>query len=233
MKIIIARQELQAAMLFASNDESRFILNGVQIEVRRRKTPVVVACDGRRLVAIETSAQQEEEFEASHSLNIRPDFVKLFVAISKACGGKLFPWICLENNPGSKRVVVSLIGGKVLFDIEEGALIEGEYPDWRKALPGKLQEREPISEIGLNAEFIGDFAKAAKVLEADNPIVQMNLVGKEAQVEVKIKSLPYFYGLVMQCKLDESIDYQPEFVQIVNDLPKEEPDEASKVAAVA
>lgn len=33
MKIIITRQELKAALLFASNDESRFVLNGVLIEV--------------------------------------------------------------------------------------------------------------------------------------------------------------------------------------------------------
>lgn len=232
MKIVIARQELAAALLFASNDESRFVLNGVQIEVRRNKTPVVVACDGRRLVAIETNAQQEDEFEDNHNFILRPDFVKLFVALSKACGGKLFPWICLENNPGSKRVKVSLIGGNVLLDVEAGSLIEGDYPAWRKVLPGKLKEREPISEIGLNAESVGDFAKAAKIMEAESPIVQMNLVGKEAQVEVKIKGLPTFYGLIMQCKLDESIEYQPEFVQIVNDLPKdEEQSEESKPAA--
>lgn len=222
MKIVIARQEMAAAILFASDDESRFVLNGLQVEVREGKLPVVVACDGKRLVAIETNAQQEEEFEDNHSFILRPDFVKLFVALSKACGGKLFPWICLENNPGSKRVKVSLIGGSVLLDVETGALIEGDYPQWRKVLPGKLKEREPISEIGLNAEFVGDFAKAAKIMEAESPIIQMNLVGKEAQVEVKIKSLPTFYGLVMQCKLDDSLEYQPEFVQIVNDLPKEE-----------
>lgn len=219
MKIIVSRNELLAAALFASNDESRFVLNGVCIEVRpENPKPVTVATDGRRLVAIETMADQQQTFDEEHSLLLRADFLKVITALSKACGAKLFPWLCIENNRGSKRVVVSIVGKPVFLEVEEGALIEGVYPDWRKVLLAKKAKRDPISEIGLNAEFIGDFAKAAKLLEAPSPLVQMNLVGKEAQVEVKIGA-SNFYGLVKQCQLND-VEYQPEFLAIVKDLPK-------------
>lgn len=230
MKIIVTRQELQAVKLFASTDGTRYVITGVNIEVRPNAVPVLVATDGRRLVAIETVAQQEDKFTQSRSLLLRPDFIGPVCALLKAFGGKLFPWICFEHNPGSKRVIVTLIGGHIALDVEEGAIIEGEFPNWRQVLPAKIKHREPITDIGLNAELIGDFAKAAKILEADSPVIQMNLVGKEQQVEVKLKALPNFYGLVMQCKLDESIEYQPEFVAIVDQFTKEESSDEKEAA---
>lgn len=224
MKIIIARQELAAAMLFASTDDTRYVLTGIQVIVsERRDKPVVVATDGRRLTVIETIAEQEDTFDKLHDFILRPDFVKPIVALSKAFGGKLFPWIRIETKPGSKRIALGLVGNDHLhLEIDEGALIEGVYPDWQKVMPSKRAERQPISELGINSEFVGDFAKAAKLLEARTPVIQMNLVGKESQVEVKLAGLPNFYGLVMQCKLDDSVEYQPEFTQIVKDLPKPE-----------
>jgi hypothetical protein len=231
MKIIISRQELQAAKLFASTDDTRYVITGVNIEVAPGKLPVVVATDGRRVVAIETVAQQDQEFQSEHSILLRPDFVAPICALSKAFGGKLFPWICFDNNPGSSRVTVTLIGGSITLHVDAGALIEGQFPNWRLALPAKRQRREPITDIGLNAEFVGDFAKASKILGADSALIQMNLVGREQQVEVKLKSLPNFYGLVMQCKLDDSVEYQPEFVAIVDSLPKPESDSSEEKEA--
>lgn len=226
MKIIVSRQELQAALLFASTDETRYVITGVNVEVKSGAKPLLVATDGRRLVAIETVAEQaaEELFDHEHALLLRPDFVKPIVALSKAFGGKLYPWICFESDPGSKRVHVSLVGGHVFLEAEQDALIEGEFPNWRAAVPAKNRKREPITDIGLNAEYVGDFAKAAKALGAESPLIQMNLVGKEAQVEVKLMGLPNFYGLVMQCGLQNGVEYQPEFLKIVEQFAEETPD---------
>jgi len=222
MKIIITRQELKAALIFASTDESRMTLNGVRIEVTpERETPMLVACDGRRLVAIESAAVQSEVATEDHAITLDPEFANIIVHLSKACGGKISSWIELENNPGSKRLVATVYGKDVYLDVHAGALIEGTYPDWRKVIPSKSKQREPISDIGLNAELVGDFAKAAKVMEC-LPVVQMNLVGKEQCVEVRLTACAQFYGLVMQCKLDDSIEYQPEFLKIVEGFQKQE-----------
>lgn len=227
MKLIVSRNELLAALLFSSTDESRWTLSGVCIEAHRNKKPTMIATDGRRLVVIETAAEQSEEFIDSHALLLRPDFVRPICALSKAMGGKLFPWIEFENTPGSTQVTVTFVGGNCTVHSESSALIEGEFPDWRKVLPPKRRGALPaITDLGLNAEFVGDFAKAAKILESRTNIVQMSLVGKESQVEVKIVGPDNFYGLIMPCAVDEDADYQPEFVSIIKDLPKpQEPGE--------
>jgi hypothetical protein len=226
MKIVVSRRDLQAAAIFASTDDNRPTLNGVNIEVREGiAEPCVVATDGRRLVAIESQAEQQQDFDRPHSVLLRADFLKAICQLSKTFGGQVFPLICFEHNPGSKRLSVSLIGAPVVLEIEVGAIIEGEFPDWRRVMPAKNMRRESISEIGINSEFIGDFAKAAKILECNTPVVQLHLVGKEQQIEVKLDGLANFYGLVMQCKLEE-VDYQPEFTQIIEQLPAPEKAEA-------
>lgn len=243
MKIVVSRQELLAAALFVSNDESRHVLNGVSIEVRPgMEKPLIVATDGRRLAVIESLAQQNEEslnakgvFTENHSLLLRADFLKIITLLSNKAGGKLYPWILLENKKFSDRLEVSIIGAPVFLAIDKGAFIEGTYPKWRDVLPARELVREPINEIALNAEYVGDFSKAAKILEATSPAVQMNLVGKEGAIEVKLSGLPAFYGLIMQCKLQDEVEYQPEFLAIVRDLPvkTEEPEEEDDVETEA
>lgn len=234
MKIVVSRTELAAAMLFASTDDARYIINGILIEVQAfALKPILVATDGRRLVSIESEAEQADDFKTSKSFILKPDVIRAFVSMSKAFGGKMFPWICFEIT-GSKRIIVTLIGGKIALDVEEGALIEGEFPNWRTCIPAKSKKREAITDLGVNAEFIGDFARAAKVLGAESPIVQMNLVGKEQSVEVKLAGIPNFYGLLMQCKVDENAEYQPEFLNIVKqfDEEKESEEQSTSTALV-
>ena len=223
MKATVSRNELLAALLFASTDESRYTLNGVCIELRPMNKPTIVATDGRRLVVIETVAEQTEESSGTHRILMRADFAKPLCALCKALGGKLFPWIDIENKAGSARVSTRIVGAECYIEAEKNGLIEGEFPEWRKVLPPRNKaKREPISDVAMNAGFMADFAKAAKILEAPGPIMQMSLAGKEQQIEVKIPGLDGFYGLIMQCKLDESLEYQPEFVQIVKGLPVRE-----------
>lgn len=228
MNATITRQELLTALLFVSTDESRYVLNGVCLEKRDEK-PILISTDGRRLCVIETTAEQTDPGDDDDgSLVLRGDFIKAIAALSKAIGGKLFPWIQIQTKPGSERVQIQMVGANCFLESEKGALIDMNYPDWRGAVPSKRIARKPVSEIGLNAEFVADYAKAAKVLECETPIVQMALVGKESAIEIKLAGHPSFYGLVMQCKLEEGTEYQPEFLGIVKDMPKPEPEAAPK-----
>lgn len=223
MKLTFSRQELLAAMLFTSEDESRYVLNGVCLKYRPDAKPIAIATDGRRLTVIESNQEQEHNSESGESeIVLRSDFLKPLCALNKAIGGKLFPLITIETKRGSKRLMIHMAGGKFYLEAEDGALIEGQFPNWMVCIPPKNQKRQPIAEVGMNAELVGDYAKAVKLLEATSSIVQMNLVGKEQQIEIRIPAVPNFYGLLMQCKLQEGVDYQPEFLGIVKDLPKPE-----------
>ena len=225
MNAIVTRQELLTALLFASQDESRYVLNGVCIigaNPGRQNQPIIVSTDGKRLAVIETTAVQEGLAAEPGEIVLRAEFIKAVAALSKAIGGKLYPWIKIERKAGSERVFVSLVGANCILESESGALIEQAYPNWRGVIPPKRAVRQPCSEIGLNAELVGDYAKAAKTLECETPIVQMSLVGKESAIEVKLIGRPTFYSIVMQTRLEEGTEYQPEFLGITKDFPKQE-----------
>jgi len=221
MKITVSRNELMAALLFASGDDSRPILNSVCIETRANDKPTMVATDGRRLVVIETKSDQPEDGgQEAGRFVLRADFLKPVCALNRALQSKLFPLVTFTVTPGSERVVVEFMGGDFFMEAHKNALAEGEFPNWRQVLPPRDKgKRIPITDMAVNAELVGDFAKAAKLLDAAAPVVQMNLVGKEQQIEVKLSGVDNFYGLLMQCKLDEAVNYQPEFLAIVKDIP--------------
>lgn len=189
MKIILSRNEILAALLFTSDDEARFVLNGLCVEVNPDARPVMVASDGRRLAVIESQAEQAEVFTEHYQMLLRADFLRPICALSRAFGGKLFPWIEFESKPGSKRVSVTFIGGKCYFEAEENALIEGTYPDWRKVVPDKNVPRTQINDLGINAAYVADFVRAGKALDAKTTMIQMNLVGEDSAIEVKIPGI--------------------------------------------
>jgi len=221
MKLTFSRQELLAAMLFCSDDDSRYVINGLCLQYKPGQQPTVISTDGKRLVVIESAAVQDDKDPGEvlpRQIVLRSDFVGPICALNKALCGKLFPWITFGSKLGKTRVTVEMVGGKFFMEAEEGALIESEYPNWSAAIPPKGQKRDPISELGLNASYVADYAKAAKVLEASSPHIQMNLVGADHQVEIKLPAVPNFYGLIMQLRLDEGTEYQPEFFGIIADL---------------
>lgn len=218
MKVVLSRQEILAALIFASNDDSRFVLNGACIEVGPKSTPIIVATDGRRLSVIESAAEQSEPFSDKHSFILRSDFLKAVCALSKAVGGKTFPWIEFEIKPGSKRCTVSFIGGHCFLEAEENALIEGNFPNWRPIVPVINGDRVGVSDLGLNAELVGDYAKVAKLFDLDSPLIQMRMVAKDKAIDVRISNLPSFYGVIMPCK-GECDEKQPEFLGLTEEQP--------------
>lgn len=217
MKLIVNRNELKAALLFICNDETRPEICGVHVEVKPNAQPIMVATDGKRLAVIETDALQEDGgvpllFNEAHSFILNREFVGLVIALSKTRGGKTFPLVAIEQKQGSKRISASVIGPCGFLEIENGGLIEGDYPKWRQVLPAKTAERNPVSEIGISSQFISDYAKAGKALDAKSLALSLNLISKDAAIEVKIGELRKFYSVIMPCKLQDEIDFQPAYL---------------------
>ena len=229
MKATFTRQELLAALLFASTDESRFVLNGLCVTYRPGRKPIVTSTDGRRLCVIESAAEQVTGQGSGNERQIilSAAFVKPICALNKVLDGskgKIFPLITFENKPGSIRLFAAILRDEVHLEAESGAIIEGNYPDWKQVVPPKRAERQPVSQLGMNAEYVGDFAKAAKIFERDMPQVQMSLVGKDSAIEIAIPGVPNFYGLFMPVRADDNTEFQPEFLGIVEGLPKPQPE---------
>jgi hypothetical protein len=226
---IVLADELKAAMLFAStDDETRFVLNSLHIEVRVGKAPILVATDGRRLACIESVAEQGDmPAEVDFELTIGSHFLKPLCAFSKSQSAE----ISFEFHP-SERIVANFAGGKCFVDCEEGAVIQQAYPNWRQVLP--VGEKTQVPHIGVNAEYVGDFAKAAKLLGCESPIISVNLIGTGAAMEVRIEARPQFYGVLMPARVQEKGEWQPEFIGLLPEVKNEseaESEPESKEAA--
>lgn len=206
--------ELMAAMLFSSTDESRYVLNGVHIECKPGAKPILVSTDGRRLSVIETDSSQPEDcppFEASFVL--RTDILKPLCAFAKKI---TLGEIAIELHL-PKRVIVHFLGGNSVLDCEDGALVEGDFPKWRACLP--VGEKQPVPQVCINAEFIGDFAKASKILGCDAPLLHVHLFTANSAIEVRLANKANFYGIVMPAN-GEATEFQPEFVGMPESAPK-------------
>lgn len=223
---IVRADELKAAMLFASTDETRFVLNSLHIEVRVGKAPIIVATDGRRLACIESVAEQgDTPAEVDFELTIGLHFLKPLCAFAKSQSAE----ISFDFHP-SERIVANFVGGKCYVDCEEGAVIQQAYPNWRQVLP--VGEKTQVPYIGVNAEYIGDFAKAAKLLGCESPIISVNLIGTGEAMEVRIEARPQFYGVLMPARVEEKGEWQPEFIGLMPEVKTEgETESETEVAA--
>jgi hypothetical protein len=92
---------------------------------------------------------------------------------------------------------LSFAGVDCAIDYEKRAVIEGDYPKWRQVLPAG--EKSPIPVLGLNANYIGDFSKVAKVLGVD-PMIRCNIFKQDSAIEVLVQGKENFYAVVMPTK---------------------------------
>lgn len=213
-KFTVRVGEVRAAMLFASTDETRFVLNGVKIEVHPGKQPLLIATDGRRLAAIETVADQGTfgESDVDFEIILSTQFLKPLTAFAKSQSSEM----AFEFHP-SDRIIANFVGGKCFVDCEQGAVIQGTYPNWRQCVP--TGRKQMVPHIGVNAEFIGDFAKAAKFMDVETPIISVNLIGKTDAMDIRIEARPNFYGVLMPAKVDDDREWQPEFLEVIGYAP--------------
>ncbi len=208
----VQASEIKAAILFASQDEESAIMNSVLFQVAQDKQPVLVSLDGRRLAVIESQAPQSTdeiilEIPQPFQVMVGAGFLKSLCAFAKSWAS-IFP-IAFEYHP-SKRML--FIMGDTVVDSEKGAVVEGQYHTWRNVIPTGVSE--PVSELGINAEYMADYAKAAELIRPKySAAVRMNLFADGGAIEVHLEAAPNFYGVIMPLKpSEEKQDWQPEFL---------------------
>ncbi len=132
------RDMLRRTSYAISNDESRYVLNGVFLSFAGNKL-TMVATDGRRLALVE----HEMEFAKSNEVEaILP--TKAVQELLRILGG--------EDAP----LTISLAENQIAFDLGEiylvSKLVEGKYPNYRQVIPPEAKERIVIErEVLLNA----------------------------------------------------------------------------------
>lgn len=130
-----------------SNDETRYVLNGIFASFRDGKL-TLVATDGRRLAMVE----EELEFPQSQEIDVIIP-AKAVAEIQRLLGDE-----------GEARLYVS--DSQIAFEVNDAVLvsklIEGNYPNYRQVIPAKSKER-----IVLNREEILTTVKRVSLLATD------------------------------------------------------------------
>lgn len=178
-----------------SNDETRYVLNGIFASFRDGKM-TLVATDGRRLAMVE----EELEFPQSQEIDIIIP-TKAVAEIQRLLGDE-----------GDARLYIT--ENQIAFEINDAVLvsklIEGNYPNYRQVIPAKSKERivlnreEMLTTVSRVALLANDKLNSVRMaFGADNIEVLSSAqdVG-EARESVAVKySGPQF-----------SIAFNPEFL---------------------
>lgn len=119
-----------AAAPYTTDDETRYFLNGVNIEW---ETELVAATDGRRLYVSTECPMVKEELD-------RPDIIirptKAFLAATKEPGTYSFI-VCHSRSSCTFSLAVGL-------DVYHAKCIEGQFPNFRRALPDSPRVSVPL-----------------------------------------------------------------------------------------
>ena len=120
-----------------SQDETRYVLNGILCEVKDN-TFKAIATDGRRLCVAETEIEIAKESER--------DFIIPTPAVQAI--------IRLLSTDGTVVIAVSESGDKAAFTIGDHAvvttkLIEGQYPKWRYVIPPPATRRHTFPSLAV------------------------------------------------------------------------------------
>lgn len=130
------RQMLKAVHYAASNDETRFVLNGVLFSFADQKL-TLVATDGRRLALCET----ELEF---------PEGAEMDVVVPSKTVNEL-----VRNLGGEDTVSFSAAGNQAVLNLGDmqiiTKLIDGTFPNYRQVIPAACEERVPLDRESLLA----------------------------------------------------------------------------------
>lgn len=153
-KITVNADQLRAISMFVSSDETRYILNGVHIEIDQSNGILFVAIDGRRLVAanldiLKFEWEEEQQFTIPQRLlDLIPDGA---------------PEVTIERD--GDNVSVSAWNEVQIT----GKLIPGIYPNWRKIFPAQFPTSAGPDLISVNADFWNDIAKFTSLFSRSSP----------------------------------------------------------------
>jgi len=157
----VFKEMLKMTHYAASNDETRFVLNGVLLSFKEGKL-TVVATDGRRLALVE----HEVEFPSEAEINM--------VLPTKAVNE-------LHHTLGDEGdLKIFAKENQVLFEFGNisvsSKLIEGTYPNYKQVIPAQCEERITVERESLLTALkrvsliVTDKSNAMKVTFEDNSL---------------------------------------------------------------
>lgn len=180
---------LKACAVAASTEEARFYLRGVLVEATERAV-IYVAMDGHMMLVY-----RDELPEGDPDNDVLGSWIIPSDVIARM---KATKW----NPPGSLRVGDA--GTLVLTDCKEaGHLarpIDGTFPDWRRVIPGAIDNTKPVERARFDPALVGRLAKVANLLGMNNSVgVKIHTDGDNPAAITFGGEAPAF-GVIMPCR---------------------------------
>lgn len=212
MKIQIKTKELDAISKFASKDESRFVLNGVNVELKPNEKPLMVATDGRVLGAIQAEISQQIGLDANFTMPIK--FVNEVIKIAKL---KKSDEITILK---SRKTIHARIKGFDTFKVVEfrkkvtkkienkndsfvlSREIDGAFPKWRQVVPSKFTG---CTDYCLSPKLLTKIIEAINILCPKNPAMKIKFSDSLSACVATCERPTGFMSVVMPMRFDGEV----------------------------
>ncbi len=203
------KEGLSLTMFASSNDETRYVLNGVLFYVKGNKIRLV-ATDGRRL------AYFEKEFENKNKQTCEMIIpAKALYEISKNLG-----WEGVLKIIPAKNQVVFQFGDTLVVS----RLIEGTFPNYEQVIPKEEKLKSSINR----EEFLQSVRRASLLTSPESPAIKLDFLKNKVLIssrspnmgeskeeisagvegkEMAIGFNPYYMADVLKCLDVENVEF--------------------------
>ncbi|MCB9799845.1 MAG: DNA polymerase III subunit beta [Candidatus Omnitrophica bacterium] len=166
----VIKESLSLTIFASSNDETRYILNGVLFSVKGNKIRLV-ATDGRRLAFV------EKDFDGKNKQNF--DMIVPSKALHEIA--KILTWEGTVKIIPSKNQVIFHFGETFLVS----RLIEGNFPNYEQVIP----KGENTSLSVNREELLQSVRRASLLTSADSPAVKLDFLKSKILISSRSPNL--------------------------------------------
>lgn len=231
--------ELRAAAIFASTDSTRYILNGVYVQIDKHGQVTLAATDGRRACIIKSDALVTNPGEvAAFILPLR--LIKRASPIRGTGNVELSAEVISEVQIGGTQT--ARIRYRITISDGETAVsckgVDGNYPAYAQVLPGKITAAN--THIAIAPKFIGEISAVAKLLRpAKEKYDPAMVIGGESEakcITILLTGINKFYAIVMPVHVAavEEIEFgAPDWAKVNVLAPAPEAATAAKIGGGA
>ena len=159
---------MKFSLLAAGKTDVRYYLNGVLFDVADDGVTTVVGTDGSRLSHLKFT--ETTGLEPGQYVFARDDMDMIVKALSvkKSDDYEVQIKASNDNNSFSIEKLVSSDGASGKWN---GRLLDCTYPDYNRVIPASYYGKAEV--VGMDADFVLDAMKAAKMVGAKPPVVKL------------------------------------------------------------
>lgn len=160
----ISNSVLQACALFASKDETQWVLNGVAVEITSADSITFVGTDGRRLFAMRVTTNVTGDLGAIGRVVVIPSSLIEMLPERESRMDQIQVVITFEID-ASARISMNVQQMRECRPPIAGDLIFEAYPNWRQVVnPFRKKVLRPATGSPVNGNFLHSFVRAGEIL---------------------------------------------------------------------